>query len=327
MQFPQFIGNEEVKEALSAAFTAGRFPHAVILQGNAGCGKKTLAALLAKALVCRDRDNAPCGVCPSCVRAAAGSHPDIRVVEGSGVTKSLSVDTVKEVIADSYRMPEEAHYNVYVLHMGSRTGDAAQNKLLKVIEEPPEGAVFILVCESAEQLLPTICSRAQIYTLNPPSINEAAAFVQQKADLSAEEALHLAELCGGNIGQMLSEQEQGGAAQAAKIAQEIAAAIPLSTGDALYKACAPLQKDRRLCAEVLERLEVIFRDACVLRVGGEKLLSGADELADRLSTLPRKKLYALPQLTVDYRQRLERNANVPLLITCLCTQLRENTGR
>lgn len=327
MQFSQLIGNEEVKEALSAAFTTGRFPHAVILQGAAGCGKKTLASLIARALVCRDPENAPCGVCPSCVRAAAGSHPDIRVVEGSGVTKSLSVETVKEVIADSYRMPEEAHYNVYVLHMGSRTADAAQNKLLKVIEEPPEGAVFLLVCESAEQLLPTIRSRAQIYTLNPPEIDDAAAFVQQKLNVSSDEALRLAELCGGNIGQMLSEQEQGTAAQATKFARELAAAIPLANGDALYRACAPLQKDRHLCAEVLERLEVIFRDACVLRAGGTELLSGAGRLADELSTLPQQQLYALPQLMVEYRQKLERNANVPLLITCLCTQLREATGR
>lgn len=327
MRFSHFIGNEEVKEALSAAFTAGRFPHAVILQGSPGCGKKTLAGQIAKALVCRDPENAPCGVCPSCIRAEAGSHPDIRVVEGSGVTKSISVDTIKEMIADAYRMPEEAHYNVYVLHMGSRTGDAAQNKLLKVIEEPPEGAVFLLVCESAEQLLPTIRSRAQIYTLNPPEIADAAAFVQEKLGLSSDDALRLAELCGGNIGQMLSEREQGGTAQAAQIANEIAAAIPLPTGDALFRACAPLQKDRKLCAQVLERLELIFRDACVLRAGGTRLLSGADKPADNLSALPRQKLYALPQLTVEYRQKLERNANIPLLITCLCAQLQESTGR
>lgn len=327
MQFSQFIGNEEVKEALSAAFTAGRFPHAVILQGEPGCGKKTLARLIAHALVCRDPAHAPCGVCASCIRAAAGSHPDIREAEGTGATRSLSVDTVKEIIADAYRMPEEAAYNVYLLLLGSRTSDAAQNKLLKVIEEPPEGAVFLFVCDSAEQLLPTIRSRAQIYTLKPPTPEQASAYVQQQHGLPAGEAERLAKLCGGNIGQMLSEQEQGDAARAAQLAQEIAAAIPRSTGDALFRAAAPLQKDRKLCAQVLTRLEVIFRDACVLRAGGNTLLSGADALADALSTLPRAKLYTLPQLAVEFRQKLDRNANIPLLVTCLCVQLRESTGR
>ena len=121
MEFPGFLGNAPVKEALSQAFSAGRFPHALLLQGEPGVGKRTFARLLAQALVCRDKEHAPCGACPSCVRAKAGSHPDIRVVEGSGVTRSLSVEAVKEVTADAYRAPEEAEVSVYILLMGART--------------------------------------------------------------------------------------------------------------------------------------------------------------------------------------------------------------
>ena len=327
MDFPGFLGNEEIKQALSAAFSAGRFPHALILQGEAGCGKKTLARLIAKALVCRDRDHAPCGVCPSCVRAEAGSHPDIRVVEGSGATRSLTVDAVKSVIADAYRMPEESAYNVYLLFLGTRTLDAAQNKLLKVIEEPPEGAVFVLVCENAEQLLPTIRSRAQCFTLKPPPLEEAAALVQERAGIDAAAAEKLAALCGGNIGRMLAEQENGDAARAANLAGAIAAAMLDSGGDRLFAAAAPLQKDRTLCGETLTRLELIVRDACILRAGGTSLLSGAQKEADALSALPRAKLYALPDVLLEFRGKLERNANLPLLVTCLCLKLRESAGR
>ena len=62
MDFPGFLGNAGVKEAISAAFASGRFPHAIILQGETGCGKRTLAGLIARALVCRDREHAPCGL-------------------------------------------------------------------------------------------------------------------------------------------------------------------------------------------------------------------------------------------------------------------------
>lgn len=327
MEFPGFLGNHEVKTALSAAFALGRFPHALVLQGDEGCGKRTLAKLLAKALVCRDREHAPCGACPSCIRAAAGSHPDIRVVEGSGNTRSLTVDMVKEVTADAYRMPEEADVNVYILLMGSRTADAAQNKLLKVIEEPPEGAVFILVCESAEQLLPTIRSRVQSFTLRPPSLEEAAGYVQKAQNISGEEALRLATLCGGNIGRMLEELGGGDLAQSLAMAAAMADALLDRTGDGLMKAAAPLQKDKRLCRDVLSRLEVIFRDACVQRAGGQALLSGAPRQVQRLGGLPRKQLALLPGVVGEFRQKLDRNANMSLLVTCLCVKLREAAGR
>lgn len=323
MEFPGFLGNEEVKAALSAAFSARRFPHALILQGEPGSGKRTLAILIARALVCRNRDRAPCGSCPSCIRSAAGSHPDIRIVEGSGTTRSLSVDTVKGITADAYRMPEEADCSVYLLYMGQKTSDAAQNKLLKVIEEPPEGAVFLLVCDSAEQLLPTIRSRAQIFSLKPPAPGEAAEYVRQRLGLEQEQAEELARLCGGNIGRMLEEAQGGEAARAQEISVAIAAGMMSRTGDGLLKAVVPLQKDRKLCREVLTRLGLIFRDACVLRSGGTALLGGAPREADLLSSLPRDRLYRLPELVEDFTEKLERNANMPLLVTCLCAKLRE----
>lgn len=326
MNFSGFLGNDEVKTALSAAFALQHFPHAIVLQGEAGCGKKTMAGIVARALVCRDKNNAPCGVCPSCIRAAAGSHPDIRIEEGSGVTRSLSVETIKAVTADAYRVPEEADVNVFVLLMGTKTGEAAQNKLLKVIEEPPDGAVFILVCDSAEQLLPTIRSRVQSFTLKPPPIAQAAEYVCKNFDISEEKAEQLANLCGGNIGRMLQEAQGGEAARAAEIAGAIAAGM-LSRGDVLLKAAAPLQKDRKLCGDVLARLAVIFRDACVLRAGGKTQLSGAPQEVDGLCGLPISRLMLLPEIAEKFRQKLERNANMPLLVTCLCARLREAAGR
>ena len=84
MEFPGFLGNAPVKEALSRAFSVRRFPHALLLQGEPGTGKGAFAQLVAQALVCRRKDRAPCGECPSCVRAKAGSHPDIAGWKGAG---------------------------------------------------------------------------------------------------------------------------------------------------------------------------------------------------------------------------------------------------
>lgn len=328
MRFPGFSGNDENKAALSAAFSAGRFPHALALLGQAGTGRRTLAGILARALVCREPDpeQRPCGRCPSCVRAMAGSHPDVRIIEGSGATRSLGVDAVRGVIADAYRMPEEADHSVYILLLGTRTSEAAQNKLLKLIEEPPEGAVFLLICESAEQLLPTIRSRVQSYTLRPPPEAEAAALLRERKEVSEEEALRLAALCGGNVGRMLAEAEGGDAARAQQLAVQLAEGVLAPKGDMLWRAAAALPRDRGLFGETLARLALIFRDGCVLRAGGGEvgLLGGAPETADRLSGLPRDKLFSLPGLAEETREKLERNANLNLLAACLCQRLRED---
>lgn len=322
MEFPGFLGNERGKEALRAAFSAGRFPHAVILQGEPGTGRHTLARLLAQALVCRNREAPPCGVCPSCVRAQAGSHPDIRVLEGSGSTGSLTVDAVKGLTEDASRAPMEAECRVYILQMGDHVLPSVQNKLLKLLEEPPRSTVFLLICQNAQSLLETIRSRAQIITLMPPSPQEAADWLVKNKGAGPDEAWKLAVLCGGNLGRMQVEGENGGAGRAFDIAKAMVEAMFLPGGHALLKASAPLQKDRALCRAVLARLTVIFRDACALRYGGPSGLGGAPELAERLCSLPVNRLIRLPELTEEYSRRLDRNANGALLVTCLCAQLR-----
>lgn len=321
MEFPGFLGNDSVKEALRAAFAAGRFPHAVIFQGGRGCGKKTLASLVAQALVCRDKPRAPCGECPSCLRAKAGSHPDIRRFEGSGATGSLSVEAVRDMLGDAYRMPEEADYNVYIVDFGPRTLPAAQNTLLKLIEEPPKGAVFLMICPSAEAVLPTIRSRSQIFTLRPPSLEEAAGWLRERRPADADRAGELAALCGGNIGLMLEELEGGEAGQAFAIAVEMAGAMLSSGGHQLLAAAAPLQRDRALFRETLRRLSLIFRDACAMRLGSRELLSGAGPVVEKLCALPLRRLVRLPDLTEDCMRKLERNANQGLLVTCFCADL------
>ena len=327
MEFPGFLGNAPVKEALSQAFSAGRFPHALLLQGEPGVGKRTFARLLAQALVCRHKDRAPCGECPSCVRAKAGSHPDIRVLEGSGATRSLSVEQIKELTMDAYRAPEEAQVSVYILLMGSRPLEPAQNKLLKLIEEPPAHGVFLLVCPSAELLLPTIRSRVQSFLLLPPSEEEAAAYVATREGVDPQRARELATLCQGNIGRMLQELAGGEEAQAFSIAVALAKGLLEPGEHAMLLAVAPLLKNRELFREVLTRLSFIFRDALVLRAGGSAVLGGAPELADKLGDLPMKRLVQLPPLVEDCRQKLDRNANMALLATDFCVRLREAVGR
>lgn len=164
MKLTNFIGNEKVVDSLSKLFEGGRFPHALIIEGEDGIGKKTLARDLACTLVCRG-DDKPCGECTQCKKAIAGIHPDISEYIPAGGVNSFHVDTVRNIINDAYIQPNEADYKIYILANAHCMNQNAQNALLKILEEPPKYVVFILTTNSKSALLSTVLSRSVCVTL------------------------------------------------------------------------------------------------------------------------------------------------------------------
>ncbi len=142
--------------------------HAYILAAADAAVREKESTALAAAMLCTASGSRPCGQCRDCRKVFRSLHPDVICVDPASGSKRpvFKVDQIRDVSADAYIMPTEAQRKVYVLRQADTMNPAAQNALLKLLEEPPRSASFILAVERAESMLPTVRSRCEVIRCN-----------------------------------------------------------------------------------------------------------------------------------------------------------------
>lgn len=198
MNFSGFYGNEAIKAVLSSHFF-----HAYLLEGGDGSGKHFLARLLTNALVC-DADNPPCGVCNQCYKIRQECHPDVIRID-----PTAPIDELRRILAGLPLKPNDANRKVYLVDGAEKRLPAAQNLLLKSLEEPPESVVFILICNTREGVLPTVRSRCQVLTLAPLDEATLERHFRDTYGTFDEKAHRAVELSAGYLGKALERYESG----------------------------------------------------------------------------------------------------------------------
>ncbi len=158
--------HESIAENLINSVRGKTAAHAYIFEGERGIGTLEAAQLFAAALVCRS-DNPPCTHCAACGMAKAGTHPDISYIKPPEGKKNITVDVIRSVAKDAYTKPYESEKKVYIITYGDEMNEQAQNAFLKILEEPPEYAVFVILAENHETLLMTIRSRCTLIHFPP----------------------------------------------------------------------------------------------------------------------------------------------------------------
>ncbi|MDQ3783490.1 MAG: DNA polymerase III subunit delta' [Actinomycetota bacterium] len=136
-------------------------PHAWLLLGPTGSGKRATALAMAAAFNCPELPDVGCGVCSTCTRIITGRHPDLHQFAPEG--QMILVETIRTgVIPEAARSPFEGRRKVFVIEEAERMHPSAQNALLKTLEEPPEDTIIILVCDQEDELLETVRSRCRV---------------------------------------------------------------------------------------------------------------------------------------------------------------------
>jgi DNA polymerase III delta prime subunit len=268
-------------------------------------------------------------VCAACIKAAGGNHPDIVEIEGVGASHLIAVDAVRALREQAYVLPNEAARRVFIIVGAQDMNEAAQNALLKVLEEPPAQAAFVLTCENRSQLLPTVQSRCVCHTLSGVSPEEALPVLRAALPAQSEDELVRAlAVFGGCIGQVIRGVEDGAFARVLELVPQLAQALVAPGSSELLLVSAGLEKEKEVADGVLTSLSLLVRDALAVRLGGVADTSADRQAAEALArSLSPARLMAVMQAIERLQTARRRNMNPSLFSVYLCAQLRAAVGK
>lgn len=220
---------------LQARRARDAMPHALLLCGPAGLGKRDFMHRFAQGLLCTQaHDGEPCGQCRSCLLFAAGTHPDYAVLtfglRKDGVQRSeIVVDQIRELSARLAMASQFGGWQIVCIDPADAMNAAAANALLKTLEEPSPQTLLLLVADAPWRLPQTIRSRCQRIEFHLPSRDEALAWLEQHGVKDAATALDAA---GGNPGLARAWGEEGALARRQEVRKDLGA-LAAGRGEAM----------------------------------------------------------------------------------------------
>ena len=169
---------------LHRLIAADSLPHALLITGPAGVGKKLFANQLCATLLCSQSSehNVACGKCKYCQLFNANTYPDFTRIAPEEVDNAISVDEIRELIERVNLTRHYDNYKIALIESADNMNNNAANALLKTLEEPPNDTLIILVCDKSQSLPATIISRCQSVVLDIPSTEDALVWLNNRAD-------------------------------------------------------------------------------------------------------------------------------------------------
>lgn len=319
MLFREVIGQQEAKDRLIRSVRDGRISHAQLFLGPQGSGSLALAVAYAQYISCKEKgENDSCGACSSCIKYNKLVHPDLHFVYPVALSKDVRTSTDKaaewreaflsnpylslfgwfeslgaenkqavigveesgEILRKLSLTTYEAEYKIMVIWQAEKMNQAAANKLLKILEEPPDKTLFLLVCESEDQLLRTIVSRTQLIKIHKIAERDMIGALVERNNLSPEAAEKVAHLADGDYteAQLLINDNENAAQNLSSFQKLMRASIKFDPKAVISWIDEISASGRERQKNFLTYALHIIRESVVLNYGDASLVKlGADE--------------------------------------------------
>ena len=338
MLLRDIVGHRRLTALIARAIERDSLPPTLLFAGPSGVGKWAVALATAQATNCLERLRFPsdavvdaCGKCRACDRIMRGVHVDVITVEPDE-RASIKIDVVREVLARTAYRPFEGRRRVVLIREADTLEDAAQNALLKSLEEPPPATMFILTTAVPGALLPTVRSRCMRLRFGRLTSAEVASVLVRDHERSETDARAAAPLADGSIGQALAlvdndltlmretamrllQQTSG----RADTQTRVQAAAPLWTGS------SKKERTREDLAVLLRMVASMLRDLEAINSGADTSVLANPVIADELTPMARafagdraRSAFAAVDRALT---ALERNAGTKLVSEWLAVQI------
>jgi DNA polymerase-3 subunit delta' len=336
MPLKQVLGHRRLLALLARSIDRGSLPPSLIFAGPAGVGKRLVAIATAQLVNCTNRVGHPpdidaCGACAACTRIARGVHSDVLIVE-PGESGSIKVDQVRDIVDRAAYRPFEGRRRVVIIDSADALMPAAQNALLKTLEEPPSASMFILVTAQPDLLLPTVQSRCPRLRFGPLGVDDLVTALVARGR-TPQEARAIAVTADGSVQRALQSMA-GDLVQGLEVARQVLAHAAATDDprrrmegakDLLVKTGAGGAGDREQLASHLRSMASLLRDAGLLSTHADiRTLANPNltPVLERLAQTYRGARGDRAFTAVDQAlAALDRNAGVKIVADWLMLQL------
>ena len=326
--FKDVVGHKDILKYISSAVENNRVSHAYILNGERGSGKKMLANLFAMTLLCETGDNEPCGKCHSCKQAESGNHPDIiRVTHEK--PNSISVDDIRTQVNNTVDIKAyQGPYKVYIIPQADMMTPQAQNAILKTIEEPPSYAVFLLLTENAETLLPTINSRCVMLKLRNIKDTLIKKYLMENLEIPDYKADMCTAFAQGNMGRAIMLANSDHFNEIREEAVQLLKHISEMELNEIVAAVKNISVYKLEITDYLDTIMIWYRDVLLYKATKEIDKVVFKDQLQSIKEQARKSSYEGIELILESlekaKARLKANVNFDLVMELLFLTIKEN---